>query len=391
MAALPLTLESSALTETNARGAITGEQRRALARDLYRENWKTPVKSLGWIAGSLVMLRILFPVFGRLVGTLFTENDRGLVPLRFPAFTVSLPLWTMLKVFLVLLTLAYMAVIAVQVKHLVGFLRLRHALLYGQVVSAVGEVQHRGGETLAIFAGRLLRPWDARVMAGVAPGRYRFFLLPRFDWLLSAQRLREWERPTADEDALMAQFSLGGVNGFAPTTLAENSAGRLTPEQVRRLHDTAPDIGWRTFVLFGFAIAVGVAGAGAYARDALREGFTTARLEGIGAGLAWVAIWVAILVMQFRDHARQERDADAGRVAVYEGVVTKWEGWKHSGSDDSPNIWVYRYECDAGTFEVSQAAFRALAAGLVHRVYYTPESKQLVNIELIPSGTAPTP
>lgn len=390
MAALPLTLESPVLTEINARGVVAGEQRRALARDLYREHWKTPVKSLGWIAGSLIMLRILFPVFGRLVETLFTEDDVGLVPLRFPAFTVSLPLWTMLKVFLVLLTLAYVAVIAVQVKHLVGFLRLRHAILYGRVVTAVGDVHHRGGVTSAIFAGRLLRPWDARVMAGVEPGRYRFFLLPSFDWLLSAQRLRDWERPTADEEALAARYSLGGVSGFAPAALADNDAGRLTPEQARRLRDTAPDIGWRIFVLFGFAIAIGVVGAGVYAREAMRDGFTTARLEGIGAGLAWAAIWVAILVLQFRAHARQRRDADAGRVAMYEGVVTKWEGWKHGGADDSPNIWIYRYECDAGKFEVSQAAYRALADGLVHRVYYTPESKQLINIELIEAGANKT-
>ncbi len=383
MAAPPLTLESPTLVEVNARGQVAGEQRRVLARDLYLQNWKTPVGSLGWIAGSLVMLRILTPVFGQLVGTLFTDNDAGLVPLRFPAFTVSLPLWTMLKVFLILVTLAYVAVVGVQVKHLVGFLRLRQALLHGRVASVIGEVQHRGGETLAISAGRLLRPWDARAMAGIEPGRYRFFLLPRFDWLLSAQRLRDWERPTADEEALAARYSLGGASGFAPANLAENGTGRLTPEQARLLRDTAPDIGWRLFVLFGFAIALGAAGAGVYVREALRDGFTTARLEGIGAGLAWAAIWVAILVMQFRAHARQQRDASAGRVVMYEGVVTKWEGWKNSGSD-GPNTWVYRYECDIGQFEVSQTAFRALASGLVHRVYYTPESRQLVNIELVP-------
>ena len=387
MATPALTLESSTLTESNARGEIAAEQRRALARDLYREQWKTPVRSLGWIIGSLVMLRILFPVFGQLLGTLFSENDLGLVPLRFPAFTVSLPLWAMLKVFLVLLTLIYVGVIAVQIRRLVAFLRLRHALLYGRVASVVGEVQERGGTTLAIAAGRLLRPWDARVMVGTAPGRYRFYLLPRFDWLLSAERLRDGERPTADEEALAAGYSLSSANGFAPAALVENSAGKLAPEQARLLRDTAPDVGWRLFVLFGFAIAIGAGGAGVYLREAIQQGVTTARLEGIGAGVAWTAIWIAIIVMQFRARARQQRDANAGRVAVYEGIVTKWEGWKHSGSD-SANTWVYRYLCDAGTFEVSQAAYRALADGLLYRVYYTPESKQLVNIELIPADTS---
>jgi len=383
MATAPLTLEAPEMVTANAHGNLTGDQRRVLARNFYGEHWKTPAAALGWIAASVIMLRILLPVFGSLVQTLFTDNHRGLVPLRFPAFTVALPLWTMLNVFLLLLTLAYVVSFAVQVKKLVTFLHLRQTLLYGQVASVVGEVRYCKEHSYAIFADRLVRPWDARIMAGVAPGRYRFFLLPRFDWLLSAQRIHDWEHPTADEAALAARYSLSVINGFDPDALPENRAGRLTAEQSRWLRDSAPDIGWRVFVLFAAAIAIGVGGAATYVNAAMQRGFTQDRLEGIFAGGAWAAIWVAILVKQFVDNANQKRDASGGQVLVYEGVVNKWEGWRNSNGD-SANVWICRYECAPANFEVSQTAFRALADGLVHRVYYTPKRAQLVNIALVP-------
>ncbi len=213
-------------------------------------------------------------------------------------------------------------------------------------------------------------------------------MLPRFDWLLSGQWLGDRDRATAEEAALAARYSLQAVNGFDAAALPENRAGRLTPEQARWVRATAPDIGWRIFVLYGIAIAIGVGGAVAYAREALRLGLTGDRLGTILGCLLWAAIWGFITGKQVVDHARQRRDADEGQALVYEGVVEKWEGWKYH-SPDSSNTWVYRYECGGEHFEVSQAAFRALAAGFVHRVYCTPRSKQLVNIELLP--LTPTP
>ena len=392
MALEPRTLESSEIVTVNANGSLTGEQRRALGRDLYREQWKKLAASLGWIAISLVMLRILLPLAGRLVPMLFTDNHSGSRSLRFGSAVVVLPLWAMLKWFFVLLALTYIVAFCVQIRHLVAFLRLRHALLHGPVASVVGEVRKCDERTLAIFADRQVRPWDPRAMAGVAPGPYRFFLLPRFDWLLSAQRLRDWERPTADEEALAAHHSLSVVNGFDPADLPENRAGRLTSGQARSLRDSAPDIGWRIFVLFGFAITLGVGGVAAYGGAVMQRGLSHDRLEGIVVGVVWAAIWTYILTKQFADSAKQKRDADEGQVRMYQGVINTWEGLKYSGtgvngnmSGGSNNPWVYRYVCDSERFAVSQEAFRALADGLVYRAYYTPTSKQLVNIELVPT------
>jgi hypothetical protein len=390
MAPAPPALASPEIATVNANGALTGEQRRALGRDLYREQGKKLAMGVAWIAISLVMLRILLPVARSLIPMLLTDNRRGSRPIRLGDTTVALPLWAVLKWFLVLLALAYIAAFCVHVKQLVAFLRLRHALLRGPVASVVGEVRRCDERTLAIFAGRQVRPWDARAMAGVAPGVYRFFLLPRFDWLLSAQRLGDGGRPTADEEALAARYSLAVVNGFDPAALPENRAGTLTAGQARRLRDSAPTVAGRTRVLFGLIIAIGIGATVAYAGAAMQRGVTRGRIEGIATGIIWAAIWACILAKQFADNAKQRRDADAGRVYVYEGTVEKWEGLKYSGTGvngamegGSNNPWVYRYVCDGERFAVSRAAFRALADGLVHRVYYTPESKQLVNIELV--------
>ncbi len=386
MTVVPPTLESPEIATVNANGRLTGDQRRVLGRDLYGEQWKTVGASLGWIIISLVMLRILLPVAVSLVPTLLDDGHRGGTPVKFrTGAVVTLPLWAMLKWFLVLLALAYVVAFSVQVRQLAAFLRLRHALLHGPVASVVGEVRYHDGRPLAIFADRQVRPWDARAMAGIPPGPYRFFLLPRFDWLLSAQRLRDWERPTADEESLATRHSLAVVNGFDPAALPDNRAGRLTAGQARWLRESAPDIGWRMFVLFGICIAIGLGGTVAYVGAAMQRGVTRGRIEGIAAGIAWAAIWVYLLTKQFRDNAKQKRDADEGKALVHEGVVTKWEGWRYHDQDENgTNTWVYRYECAAGQFEVSREAFRALVDGLPHRVYYTPQRKQFVNIELVP-------
>ena len=209
---------------------------------------------------------------------------------------MTLPLWALLEWGLLLVAAAYALAVAVQVKKLLGFLLLQHALLYGRVVSVVGDVRHVRDQAVAIFAERQVRPWTAEALAGAAQGRYRFYVLPRFGWLLAGQRLGDWDRATAEEEALAVRHSLRAVNGFASTALAENRAGRLTPEQARWLRATAPDIGWRLFVLYGFAIALGVGGVVVYAREALRLGLTGDRFGTIAACLAWAAIWSLSLI-----------------------------------------------------------------------------------------------
>ena len=94
--ATPL-LEVPEIVAANASGRLNGAQRRALARDFYGEHWRTPVASLGWIAISLVMLRIFFPVVRDIVPRLFAVAGQGSVPVAFGRFTVSLPLWGLLQ------------------------------------------------------------------------------------------------------------------------------------------------------------------------------------------------------------------------------------------------------------------------------------------------------
>ena len=105
MAPAPPTLASPEIATVNANGALTGEQRRALGRDLYREQGKKLAMGVAWIAISLVMLRILLPVARSLIPMLLTDNHRGSRPIRLGDTTVALPLWAVLKWFLVLLAL----------------------------------------------------------------------------------------------------------------------------------------------------------------------------------------------------------------------------------------------------------------------------------------------
>jgi len=385
VAAAP-TLAAPDLIATNAAGRLTAAQRRVLGRDLYRERWRSLAGNLGWIAAALLMLRIVLPVAIEIVPTLLDRQLRGGTPVTIRGIVVVLPLDTLLRWFLFLFAVAYVVVLGVQLRNLLRFLRERHQLLGGGVRSIVGEVRLRTGQPLAIFAGRQVRPWNAAALAALVPGTYRFFLLPRFDWLLSAQRLPDGAQPTIEEAKLAERYSLAALNGFDREALAENRAGQLTAGQARWLRESAPDISIPIILLLGGSSALGVVMAGKAIREILQFGSTDDRLGTVAAGIAWAAIWAWLLLKQFIDRARQRRDADEGQVQLYEGPVGKWEGWEHSNSEGS-NTWIYRYEWVGGNANVSREAFRALADGLPHRVYQTPQSKQLVNIELLDLGT----
>jgi hypothetical protein len=376
-------LEAPDIVAINARGSLTGAQQRALGLDLLRDRFKHLAATLFWLVICTVMLRVMIPVAGVVLPSLFDDTDRGSTPVNFGSFTVTLPLWSLLSWFLALFILAYVVAFVWQIKNLVAFLFLLGSLLFGRIESVVGEVWHPNGQPIALFGGRLVRPWNAEALAGVGSGRYRFYVLPRFDWLLSAQRLGDYERPTPNEEGVAIRYSLGAVNGFDPGTLPENRAGRLTPVQAQWVRAVAPDIGCRTFIHYGIAVAFGVIGIVVYGREMLQLGFSQDRAGGIAGCLFWIAIWVGLVVKQFVDHAKHQHDADEGKVLIYTGVVTKWEGWKYRHPENS-NVWIYCYICGTERFEVSREAYRALLDGSRHRAYCTPQSKQLVNIELLP-------
>ncbi len=358
-----------------------------LGRDLYGARWRSLAANVGWIAAALIMLRILLPVALDIFPTLLDRQLRGGTPVTVRGVVIVLPLDTLLRWFLFLFAAAYVVALGVQIRKLLGFLRERHQLLGGGVRSVVGEVRLRDEQPLAIFAGRQVRPWDAAALATLAPGIYRFFLLPRLDWLLSAQRLPDGTQPTIEEADLAARYSLAALNGFDRDALSENRAGQLSEKQARWLRESAPSIGIPIILLLGGSSALGVVMVVNASRLILQTGSSDDHLGTLAAGAAWAGIWGWLLLKQFIDRARQRRDTDDGRVQIYAGPVGKWEGWRDSNSEGS-NTWIYRYEYAEGGSEVSREAYRALADGLPHRVYRTPQSKQLVNIELLDQGAA---
>ena len=352
------TLTAPDLIATNASGHLTVAQRRVIGRDFYTEHWRGLAANLGWIAAALLMLRILLPVALDIFPRLLDRQLRGGTPVTVRGMVIVLPLDTILRWFLFIVAAVYLLALINQLQKLVRFLITRHQLLGGGVRSVVGEVRLRGTQPLAIFAGRQVRPWDATALAALAPGTYRFFLLPRFDWLLSAQRLLDGAQPTIEEVELAARYSLTALNGFDREALSENRAGRLTQQQARWLRESAPSIGPGTIVPLGVLSAIGVAIAANAARQIIQVGSLDDHLGTIGGGLLWAAIWGYLLLKQFIDHARQRRDADDGQVQIAEGPVDKWEGWRNTESEGS-NTWVYRYEHAGGSAEVSRESFRA--------------------------------
>jgi len=255
-----------------------------LGRDLYGERWRGLAANVGWIVAALVMLRILLPVALDIFPTLLDRRLRGGTPVTVRGMIFVLPLDTLLRWFLFLLATAYVVALGVQIRHLIGFLRERHRLLGGGVRSVVGAVLLRDEQPLAIFAGRRVRPWDTAGLAALAPGTYRFYLLPRFDWLLSAQRLPDGEQPTIEEAELAARHSLAAINGFDRAALPENRAGRLTAVQAHRLRENAPSIGLRFVLLLGGSSAIGVVVAINAARTILRAGEVGDRLGTVTGG-----------------------------------------------------------------------------------------------------------
>jgi hypothetical protein len=76
------------------------------------------------------------------------------------------------------------------------------------------------------------------------------------------------------------------------------------------------------------------------------------------------------------------RDLAEGRVTVLEGPVTK----RLETNDNSTS---YRYCIHGEEFPVSRGAYDRLTEGLVYRLYATPRSTYLVNVEWVEPDAVP--
>ena len=192
------------------------------------------------------------------------------------------------------------------------------------------------------------------------PGRYQFYYLPRYHWLLTAEPLEEVAQV---DDLEQLNHRLARVNWFQSSALAANRAGHLTGLQ-------------RAMILGRFAAYA----VGGFVIVALFFGYLI-YTDGLQEGL-WVlfAVVVGMVVLSLylgRKSLSAIADCFQGRAIASEGPVAK----DFEVSTDSSVS--YYYELDKTVFRVSETGYEALIAGLTYRLYLLPRSQKLVNIEAI--------
>ena len=215
---------------------------------------------------------------------------------------------------------------------------------------------------LALADGKKLDPIYS---PDLLPGRYRFYYLPRYHWLLTAEPLEE-EVAQAD-DLEQLNHRLARANRFQFTALDANRAGYLTGSQ-------------RVRILGRFAAYV-IGGISVMALFSIYYIQTYADLNGLWVFMAIVAGMAVASALVMRKSLSSIVDCLQGQVITAEGTVKKD---LEVATDSSVS---YYYKLNKTFFYVNEAGYEALVAGLTYRLYLLPRSQKLVNIETVAEAT----
>lgn len=377
-------LESPEDVAANANGMLTAAQQHVLRRHLWHAQRSTILGNSLAIAFSLCVLAAVGWLWLQIAPRLPAGRDPLAFTREFHGISLTFP---GLRLIFIVFALCFALHLWRSVMVLRGCARVRRELKPGAIASTTGAVIHHHGKVVALVGGRALAPWEAGALEPVPPGHYRCWFLPRRGWLLSVQRLRDWEGPTAAEAAVADRWGLAAWNGFAAVALPENRAGMLAASQARsiarRERRERPGN-----LLFGLGLVViGLWLAFSIWHLFWHGGITAARNAGV-TDVFWesVAAVVAAVVgchLLYRGMGGDgyRTDLKEGRVVVHEGVVTKRQ-------ESGENSVTYYYQVNGEDFAVSRGAYDALTEGLVYRLYATPRSKHLVNIEWIEAAPA---
>jgi len=192
------------------------------------------------------------------------------------------------------------------------------------------------------------------------PGRYRFYYLPRYHWLLTAELLEG--APKAD-DLEQLTLRLAQANRFQPDALVANRAGQLASSQKVRL-----------LVRFAVYAIGGFIAAALFIVYCVR---TTRTYKVLWLLIAIVVGMTAVSVYVERKNLGAIVDCLQGQILVIEGPVTK------DFEVSTDNAVSYYYDVNETVFHVNEAGYEALVAGLTYRLYFLPRNQKLMNIEAI--------
>jgi hypothetical protein len=168
--------------------------------------------------------------------------------------------------------------------------------------------------------------------------------------------------PPPAETAIRALIE---ANGFEPTALDANRAGRLTPAQAQRLRGKRRGRG-AALLVFG-ALCIGFGGWDLATTDGGHS-------DAVGA----LVLGVILIAMRWSNFGQSyAAQIAAGRVAWVDGPIRI-----RSITGDSHEA--YWYEVAGREFQTTEEGAKAIVEKLRYRVYHVPDSDLMVNIEPLP-------
>jgi hypothetical protein len=240
---------------------------------------------------------------------------------------------------------------------------LERNLAHESIAHGEGTVYWKRRRYVLVLAdGRKLDPIYS---PDLLPGRYRFYYLPRYHWLLAAEPLEETSQA---DDLERLNLRLAQANRFQPGTLAANRAGQLSSSQKARIMGRLA-----AYVVGGFVLVTLF-----FAYLIQTEGMQ----EGVWLLIAIVVRVGAVSVYIERKNLSSIVDCLRGQVITAEGPVTKNLEVATDGSVS------YYYGLNGAVFGVNEAGYKALIAGLTYRLYLLPRSQRLANIEAVADKVA---
>lgn len=239
---------------------------------------------------------------------------------------------------------------------------LERNLAHEAVAQGVGTVYwKRKRYVLALTDGKKLDPIYS---PDLLPGRYCFYYLPRYRWLLTAEALEEVAQA---DDLKQLNHRLARANRFQSTALDANRAGYLTGSQRARILGR-----FAAYVIGGFSVM------------ALFSIYYIQTYDDLNGLWVFIAIMVGTAVASAyvtRKSLSSIVDCLQGQLITAEGPLKKILEVATDGSVS------YYYKLNKTVFCVNEAGYEALVAGLTYRLYFLPRSQKLVNIEAIADAT----